>query len=163
MRKLDKTLQAAQEPTLLEMRILANHGSDPRFSFLRKDGQWREEWEQIRREGREAESEAQAAAAAEQLRSTAAGTLQAGPALVGYGSEEDSEGEPERSSLQDSQQNDTSAIDLSLQKKSEGAPAKSGHPPGGDEAAAAEERARKRAVKVAEWAEKRKAAREQNS
>lgn len=52
MNKLSATLQAAQDPALLEMRILANHGSDPRFSFLRKGGKWREEWETIRKGGK---------------------------------------------------------------------------------------------------------------
>lgn len=48
MQKLHLTLLASPSPSLLEIRILANHGADPRFSFLRKGGKWREIWEKIR-------------------------------------------------------------------------------------------------------------------
>ncbi|KAL8281533.1 hypothetical protein RQP46_006217 [Phenoliferia psychrophenolica] len=48
MQKLHLTLLASPSPSVLEIRILANHGADPRFSFLRKGGKWREIWEDIR-------------------------------------------------------------------------------------------------------------------
>lgn len=50
MKKLHLTLSASPDPSLLEMRILANHGVDPRFSFLRKGGKFREVWDQLRKE-----------------------------------------------------------------------------------------------------------------
>lgn len=48
MSRLHGTLTASPSPNLLEIRILANHGSDPRFQFLRKGGKWRDIWERIR-------------------------------------------------------------------------------------------------------------------
>lgn len=79
MRKLSTTLSTAADPSLLEIRILANHGNDPRFGFLRKGGKWRNVWEEIRREGK-VETAVPAAGAA-------------GLGLVAYGSEEESEEE----------------------------------------------------------------------
>ncbi|ORY62856.1 hypothetical protein BCR35DRAFT_334818 [Leucosporidium creatinivorum] len=49
MHKLHLTLLTSPDPSLLEIRILANHGTDPRFSFLRKGGKWSDVWEGIRR------------------------------------------------------------------------------------------------------------------
>jgi hypothetical protein len=37
---------SSPNPTQLEMRILANHGNDPRFAFLR--GRWKRVWEATR-------------------------------------------------------------------------------------------------------------------
>ncbi|BGP13001.1 hypothetical protein JCM10213_007992 [Rhodosporidiobolus nylandii] len=48
MKRLHTTLSTSPNPQLLELRILANHGSDARFAFLRKGGRWREVWERIR-------------------------------------------------------------------------------------------------------------------
>ncbi|MBW0484943.1 hypothetical protein O181_024658, partial [Austropuccinia psidii MF-1] len=49
---MSRTLQALKSspaPSLLEIRILTNHGSDPRFSsFLRKDGKWWDYWESMK-------------------------------------------------------------------------------------------------------------------
>lgn len=49
MTKLHETLLGAQDPTLLEIRITANHGADPRFSFLRRGGKFSDVWEKIRK------------------------------------------------------------------------------------------------------------------
>lgn len=51
MKKTQTALSSSDNPSLLEMRILANHGSDPRFSFLRKGKaqKWKSEWEKIKR------------------------------------------------------------------------------------------------------------------
>jgi hypothetical protein len=49
MQQLRKTLDRSKEPGLLEMRILANHGADDRFGFLRKGGRWRAYWEELER------------------------------------------------------------------------------------------------------------------
>ncbi|GAA5974070.1 hypothetical protein JCM11641_008245 [Rhodosporidiobolus odoratus] len=75
MQRLHRTLQTSPNPSLLELRILANHGSDPRFRFLRCKGQGQGEeknggklsevWERIRRGedplGREKEVEKETA------------------------------------------------------------------------------------------------------
>lgn len=39
-------IRDSPNPAQLEMRILANHGSDPRFAFLR--GRWRRAWARMR-------------------------------------------------------------------------------------------------------------------
>ncbi|GAA5890893.1 hypothetical protein JCM6882_008848 [Rhodosporidiobolus microsporus] len=50
MLRLHATLYSSPNPQLLELRILANHGSDPRFrSFMRKEGRWFGVWERVRR------------------------------------------------------------------------------------------------------------------
>ncbi|CED83053.1 hypothetical protein [Phaffia rhodozyma] len=43
MEHTSKSLQASPNPNVLELRILTNHGSDPRFAFFR--GRWRKRWE----------------------------------------------------------------------------------------------------------------------
>lgn len=49
MARLHATLSRSGNPALLELRILAHHGSDPRFaSFLRREGPWRTWWEDLR-------------------------------------------------------------------------------------------------------------------
>lgn len=50
MKRTANVLQAAANPALLEMKILSNHGADPRFGFLRKgkEQRWREVWERLR-------------------------------------------------------------------------------------------------------------------
>ncbi|GAA5853487.1 hypothetical protein JCM8547_002475 [Rhodosporidiobolus lusitaniae] len=49
MLRLHSTLSSSPNPTLLELRILANHGSDPKFaSILKKEGRWRGVWKRIR-------------------------------------------------------------------------------------------------------------------
>lgn len=48
MQALHTTLSSSPDPALLEIRILTNHGSDERFSFLRKGGKFRDIWEGIR-------------------------------------------------------------------------------------------------------------------
>ncbi|KAH7333857.1 hypothetical protein B0J17DRAFT_674392 [Rhizoctonia solani] len=46
MRRTAVHIRASPNPTQLEMRILANHGADPRFAFLR--GRWKRAWTRIR-------------------------------------------------------------------------------------------------------------------
>ena len=48
MSRLHSTLLASPNPALLEIRILANHAADERFSFLRKGGPFRKVWEEMR-------------------------------------------------------------------------------------------------------------------
>jgi hypothetical protein len=46
MERTIASISRSKNPQQLEMRILANHGSDPRFAFLR--GRWRRAWEHIK-------------------------------------------------------------------------------------------------------------------
>jgi hypothetical protein len=51
MKRTASALQGASNSTLLEMKIMANYGADPRFAFLRKgkNQRWRETWQRLRR------------------------------------------------------------------------------------------------------------------
>lgn len=46
MSRTAKHLLTSPNPIQLEARILANHGSDPRFAFLR--GKWKEKWDEAK-------------------------------------------------------------------------------------------------------------------
>ncbi|KAG9080272.1 hypothetical protein FRC06_006847 [Ceratobasidium sp. 370] len=48
-------IQASPNPAQLEMRILANHGADPRFAFLR--GRWKRAWARMKSEHKAGGSE----------------------------------------------------------------------------------------------------------
>jgi hypothetical protein len=50
MRRTASALQGAGNAAVLEMKILANHGADPRFRFLRKGSEqrWAKEWNLLR-------------------------------------------------------------------------------------------------------------------
>lgn len=49
MKKTLQALNTSPSPSLLEIRILTNHGHDPRFSsFLKKDGKWAIYWESMK-------------------------------------------------------------------------------------------------------------------
>ncbi|WAQ84507.1 hypothetical protein PtA15_5A77 [Puccinia triticina] len=49
MQRTLEALKGSPSPSLLEIRILTNHGTDPRFaSFLRRDGKWRAYWEAMK-------------------------------------------------------------------------------------------------------------------
>lgn len=56
MTRLHATLLASPNPTLLEIRILANHAADARFGFLRRGGQYRAIWEKMRTKVEEKEA-----------------------------------------------------------------------------------------------------------
>ena len=45
MRRTASHIASSPNPTQLEMRILANHGSDPRFAFLK--GRWARAWRDV--------------------------------------------------------------------------------------------------------------------
>lgn len=79
MRRTAAHIQSSPNPAQLEMRILANHGGDKRFAFLR--GRWARAWKTTKLKVR-AEKEAEA--------QTKAGGGLGG--LLGYG---DSDGESE--------------------------------------------------------------------
>ena len=78
MTRLHTTLLASPDPALLEIRILANHAADERFSFLRRGGQYRKIWEEMR-------------SAKIVVEEVGGGGGLGG--LVGYGSDSDEEGE----------------------------------------------------------------------
>lgn len=156
MKKLHSTLKGAQNPSLLEMRILTNHANDPKFQFLKTGGKWRDVWERIRR------GEAVEASKQQKPDKPAGGGL---AGLGDYGSseseseeEEEPSAEPEATVeglLEDTGQGvdeeDTRKGSIESEKV----------PDGNDEA----ERRRKeaKAEKVREWARKRKEAREEES
>lgn len=48
MRRTAAHIRGSPNPAQLEMRILANHGGDPRFAFLR--GRWKRAWTQMRQD-----------------------------------------------------------------------------------------------------------------
>lgn len=50
MRRTAKSLLASPNAAQLEMRILANHGADPRFAFLR--GRWSRSWQIVKARAR---------------------------------------------------------------------------------------------------------------
>jgi len=50
MKRTLDALKASPSPSLLEIRILTNHGHDPRFSsFLRREGKWSAYWESMKK------------------------------------------------------------------------------------------------------------------
>ncbi|PWN43589.1 hypothetical protein IE81DRAFT_71914 [Ceraceosorus guamensis] len=51
MRRTAAAIRSSSTPSVLEMRILANHGGDHRFSFLRRgeEKRWGVEWERLLR------------------------------------------------------------------------------------------------------------------
>lgn len=134
MHKLHATLLSSPAPALLEIRILANHGADPRFSFLRKGGKWREVWEEIRRE--------KPAAVVEEER-------EGGSALVAYGSSDEDEESGE--DFEEAKEEEVEVEPTVVESASVGPTNGTGED---------EDRRRKKAEKARVWAEKRKAARE---
>ncbi|KAI5478575.1 hypothetical protein MNV49_004834 [Pseudohyphozyma bogoriensis] len=131
MFKLHSTLRSADNPALLEIRILANHGSDAKFGFMRKGGKFNSIWEDIRSGKRKEAAATPPSPPPDQSPAQNGG-------LVGY--ESDSQDEAEEKAKEESPREEPS------------------RDAGDDEAAAKlrEEKARK----VAQWAKKRKEARE---
>jgi hypothetical protein len=86
MQRTATHLLSASNPAQLEMRILANHGADERFSFLRDGGRWHDTWLDIKMkaaDGRMKEKEA-------------ATPAQAGlGGIAGYGSDSESDDDSE--------------------------------------------------------------------
>ncbi|GAA5922240.1 uncharacterized protein JCM15063_003229 [Sporobolomyces koalae] len=142
MLKLNKTLSTAQNPSLLEMRILTNHSSDPRFQFLKKGGKWRDVWERIRRGDNVRREEDEP----KPPNPTSTGSGLAG--LGAYGSSgSESESDVEEPKLKADAANTESALASNVLDDSDG---------GAQERQKQEEKA----AKVKEWARKRKEARE---
>ncbi|KAM0746896.1 hypothetical protein T439DRAFT_329169 [Meredithblackwellia eburnea MCA 4105] len=141
MHKLHATLSSSPNPSILEIRILANHGSDPRFQFLRNGGQWRDVWERIRAGQKGVDSpgvtdETKDDKLADRARSS----------LVAYGSDSDSEVEEEGDKEEKKGTKDDEANPIISDL-----PAAS---------VVVDDVARKKLERAKEWAAKRKAARE---
>ncbi|KWU43671.1 hypothetical protein RHOSPDRAFT_34819 [Rhodotorula sp. JG-1b] len=88
MSRLHTTLSRSANPALLELRILANHGSDPRFaSFLKREGRWYRWWVELREgKGKVAAGVAPKEEEEEEKPATATGGL---GGLAAYGSDSD--------------------------------------------------------------------------
>ncbi|KAJ6632519.1 hypothetical protein B0H10DRAFT_1771660, partial [Mycena sp. CBHHK59/15] len=83
MKRTASSLSSTTNPAQLEMRILANHGADKRFAFLR--GRWKKAWNSMKREARVEVEKKEAA-------KTSAGGL---GNLADYGdSDDESQGDP---------------------------------------------------------------------
>ncbi|KAF6756636.1 hypothetical protein DFP72DRAFT_810249 [Ephemerocybe angulata] len=80
MQRTANHLLSATNPAQLEMRIMANHGADQRFSFLREGGKWHQSWLEVK-----ANAKAEMMLK-EQQESEAKGI----GGLAGYGSDSDS-------------------------------------------------------------------------
>jgi hypothetical protein len=93
MRRTATHIQSSPNPAQLEMRILANHGGDKRFAFLR--GRWALAWKTAKlKVGAEREAEA---------RKNTGGSL---GGLLGYGDSdaESDEGSPKESMVSESKE-----------------------------------------------------------
>jgi hypothetical protein len=132
MRRTASHLLSSPNPAQLEMRILANHGGDRRFSFLR--GRWKNVWSLSKAKARlEKEREAEKAAGL--------------GVLAGYGSD-DNDSDQEAN---DGVQGVIPEVPLCEEKHQ----VQEAIPGGGDDAA---KEARRKRLK--EWAEKRRAAKD---
>jgi len=132
MRRTASHLLSSPNPAQLEMRILANHGGDRRFSFLR--GRWKNVWSLSKAKARlEKEKEAEKTAGL--------------GILAGYGSDDND-------SDQEVNDGDQSLVpEVTLVEEKPQVPETM--PGGGDDAA---KEARRKRLK--EWAEKRRAAKD---
>jgi len=128
MRRTVRHVISSPDPVLLEMRILANHGSDRRFAFLR--GRWKHNWRRMK-----------ALAKAEiQAESSTANKPSTGLNLGDYG-DSDEEQSDEDSSLRDA--------DTSDQKETQ--------EPSSDKVDAEEKSKAARRERAKEWSARRRA------
>ncbi|KAI0354392.1 hypothetical protein OH77DRAFT_1425959 [Trametes cingulata] len=145
MRRTASHVLASPNPAQLEMRILANHGADPRFAFLR--GRWSRTW-RLTKAQRRLELEADKNRAAKEKGASVSGGPGIG-GLAGYGdsdeSEEDAddEGGDEPKAPPEPEKANTQSAEGEMENSAT------------DDALKAARRARAR-----EWAEKRRAANE---
>lgn len=143
MRRTASHLLASPNPAQLEMRILANHGADRRFAFLR--GRWAQTWEITKSRARlnlaQAEKAKQASIGAARLGS-----------LAGYG-DSDEEGSANHILAEEHAQDDSVTNQLPGQ---ESVPSAAEHE-AGKEADSDGEVKKARRARAKEWAEKRRA------
>ena len=140
MRRTASHILSSPNPAQLEMRILANHGADPRFAFLR--GRWSRAWRLAKGKVRlEQEEEKKRRMEAAKKQNSIGG-------LAGYGDsdEESGSGGEGRDEVREPALADGGTV---------GGGQSTDHPPEADDEVKAARRARAR-----EWAEKRRAARE---
>ncbi|KAG2002552.1 hypothetical protein CC2G_004731 [Coprinopsis cinerea AmutBmut pab1-1] len=91
MQRTASHLASASNPAQLEMRILANHGNDERFSFMREGGRSRNVWLRIKAEAVEKVKKAKEAEEKEKQKKRGLGM----GVLAGYDSEDESGSEGE--------------------------------------------------------------------
>ena len=139
MRRTASHILSSPNPAQLEMRILANHGADPRFAFLR--GRWSRAWRLAKGKVRlEQEEEKKRRVEAAKVQSSIGG-------LAGYGDsdEESGSGGEGQDEVQQPPVQVSGTADAGQHTD----------PPEADAEVKAARRARAR-----EWAEKRRAAKE---
>ncbi|KAI8977827.1 hypothetical protein BD414DRAFT_517061 [Trametes punicea] len=142
MRRTASHVLASPNPGQLEMRILANHGADPRFAFLR--GRWSRAWRLLKTKIR-LEAEAEKNRAAEEGNSTIDVTRAGIGALAGYGESDDDDNADDGGRVNITATLERSAVPASQEKAENSS----------DDALKAARRARAR-----EWVEMRRAAKE---
>ncbi|KAI0668286.1 hypothetical protein C8Q78DRAFT_993754 [Trametes maxima] len=148
MRRTASHVLSSPNPAQLEMRILANHGADPRFAFLR--GRWSRTWRLTKGKLR-LEQEAEKRRSAKEAGKT--GVALGG--LAGYGDsdeDEDSDGADAGNSV-NAKETPDSKPDVINDRSGGESQVEAVGPSGGDDVLRAARRARAR-----EWAQKRRAA-----
>ncbi|GAA5939910.1 hypothetical protein JCM3775_007146 [Rhodotorula graminis] len=157
MHRLHATLSSSPNPALLEMRVLANHGADARFAFLRpgaRGGRWRETWERIRSGELRAEGEDEREKPVVKQEEKGGGMA----GLAAYGSSDEDEGEGDDEATRADEQ-DVQSVPASLPEEEPGA----GPSVVEEEESTEQERRRRqeqKAEKARAWAQKRREARE---
>ncbi|GAA5851567.1 hypothetical protein JCM9279_006900 [Rhodotorula babjevae] len=157
MHRLHATLSSSPNPSLLELRILANHGADARFAFLRpgaRGGRWRETWERIRSGELRADGEEKEETPVGEREEGEKGGGMAG--LAAYGSSDEDEGGDEAARAE------VGAAEPEALARPGGQAAEEG-PSVEEDPAAVQERLRRqeqKAEKARAWAQKRREARE---
>ena len=144
MRRTASHIMSSPNAAQLEMRILANHGVDPRFAFLR--GRWSRAWRLTKGKLR-LELEADKKRKEEEVQRSSGASL---GGLAGYGSSDD-EDEGSAADVRE----DVSVKPISPSEKPPPTPEGLAKQQPDDDALKAARRARAR-----EWAEKRRAAKE---
>ncbi|KAL0948347.1 hypothetical protein HGRIS_010933 [Hohenbuehelia grisea] len=102
MRRTAGHLLSSPNPAQLEMRILANHGADKRFAFLR--GRWSRAWKIVKGRERLAREEQAAKDEAEKAKAGLGG-------LAGYGDSDDDEGSEDDSQKEGAGEAASSEVD----------------------------------------------------
>ncbi|KAI0643287.1 hypothetical protein C8Q79DRAFT_928466 [Trametes meyenii] len=153
MRRTASHVLSSPNPAQLEMRILANHGADPRFAFLR--GRWSRTWRLTKGKIR-LEQEAEKRRAAKDVGKVAVAL----GGLAGYGDSDEDEDENE----DDGDNADPPDVAEAKETVDSTANATDGHPDGEGQREGVDPSEVEDALKAArrararEWAEKRRAA-----
>lgn len=142
MRRTAAHVLASPTPAQLEMRILANHGADARFAFLR--GRWSRAWKITKGRARlEIEAQKKEKEEKEKQKAGLGG-------LAGYGDSDEDSGDADDEEPQQPYVVETRLVQAESTTSVETPP---------DQAAASDEAAKEaRRARAREWAEKRRAA-----